>query len=89
MDLSFLKNLREIIDDDDRIVTITLLSDITNNLINDRNNYRHHTLPMDYIQEMFAKYSGAIFCLKTIGFKQVKYYNVMSFSQRRFIKGSL
>jgi hypothetical protein len=73
MDFTFLKKLKEILDEDDRLVTITLLIDITNNLINDRNNHRHHTLPLDYVQEVFSKYSGAMICLNTIGFKQVKY----------------
>ena len=40
MDLSFLNNLRKINDNDERIVTITLLIDIISNLINDRNNHR-------------------------------------------------
>jgi hypothetical protein len=71
MDLTFLNNLRKILDDDERIVTITLLIDIISNLINDRNNYRHHTLPKYYIQEMFQKYLGAMQCLTLIGFKQV------------------
>jgi len=71
MDLSFLNNLRKITDEDERIVTITILIDITSNLINDRKNYRYHTLPMSYIEEMFQKYPGAIQCLNIIGFKQV------------------
>ncbi|CAF0975287.1 unnamed protein product [Rotaria sordida] len=71
MDLAFINNLRKIINEDDRIVTITLLIDIISNLINDRNNHRHHTLPNNYIQEVFHKYSGAMSCLQTIGFKQV------------------
>ncbi|CAF4148682.1 unnamed protein product, partial [Rotaria sp. Silwood2] len=70
MDLSFINNLRKIIDQDDRIVTITLLIDIVSNLLNDRNNHRHHTLPINYVQEVFQKYSGAMICLETIGFKQ-------------------
>jgi hypothetical protein len=72
MDLSFLNNLRKIIDEDDRLVTITLLIDIMTNLINDRNNHRHHTLPVSYIQEMFQKYLGAMQCLNSIGFKKVR-----------------
>lgn len=71
MDLSFVNNLRKIVDEDERIVTITLLIDIITNLINDRKNYRHHTLPNSYIQEMFQKYQGAMQCLNIIGFKQV------------------
>jgi hypothetical protein len=43
MGLSFLNNLRKIIDEGERIVIITLWIDITSNLINDRNNHRHHT----------------------------------------------
>ena len=80
MDLSFLNNLRKIIDEDDRLVTITLLIDITTNLINDRNNHRHHTLPLGYIQEMFQKYLGAMQCLNAIGFKQVRDLNTRSFA---------
>ncbi|CAF1375784.1 unnamed protein product [Adineta steineri] len=71
MDLSFLNNLRKITDEDDRLVTITLLIDITSNLISDRNNHRYHTLPICYIREMFQKYTGAMQCLHTIGFKQI------------------
>jgi hypothetical protein len=71
MDLSFVNNLRKINDDDERIVTITLLIDVVTNLIHDRKNRRHHTLPKSYIQEMFQKYQGAMQCLQLIGFKQV------------------
>ncbi|CAF1375438.1 unnamed protein product [Rotaria magnacalcarata] len=71
MDLSFINNLRKINDEDDRLVTITLLIDIISNLLNDRNNSRNHTLPANYIQETFHKYSAAMDCLLTVGFKQV------------------
>ncbi len=43
MGLSFLNNLRKIIDEDERIVRITLWIDITSNSMNDRNNHRYHT----------------------------------------------
>jgi len=43
MGLSFLNNLRKIIDEDERIVIITLWIDITSNSMNDRNNHRYHT----------------------------------------------
>ncbi len=78
MDLTFLNNLRKILDDDERIVTITLLIDIISNLINDRNNYRHHTLPINYIQETFQKYQGAMQCIHLIGFKQVRYVHLLT-----------
>jgi len=68
-----LNNLRKITDEDERLVTITLLIDIISDLINDRNSHRHHTLPVKYIQEMFHKYSGVMLCLDLIGFKQVRY----------------
>ncbi|CAF4689072.1 unnamed protein product, partial [Rotaria socialis] len=71
MDLSFINNLRKINDEDDRLVTITLLIDIISNLLNDRNNSRNHTLPANYIQETFQKYSAAMDCLLAVGFKQV------------------
>ena len=71
MDFAFLKHLRGITDEDERLVTITLLIDITSNLINDKTNHRHHTLPASYVQEMFEKYSGAMQCLSIIGFKKV------------------
>ncbi|CAF4648810.1 unnamed protein product [Rotaria socialis] len=73
MDLSFINNLRKINDEDDRLVTVTLLIDIISNLLNDRNNARNHTLPANYIQETFQKYSAAMDCLLTVGFKQVRY----------------
>ncbi|CAF4425019.1 unnamed protein product, partial [Rotaria magnacalcarata] len=57
-------------DEDDRLVTVTLLIDIISNLLNDRNNARNHTLPANYIQETFQKYSAAMDCLLTVGFKQ-------------------
>ncbi len=79
MDLSFLNNLRKIIDEDERIVTIRLLIDIVSNLINDRKNYRHHTLPIHYIQETFQKYVGAMQCIDLIGFKQVIFVNRIQF----------
>ncbi|CAF0979034.1 unnamed protein product [Adineta ricciae] len=71
MDFAFLKHLRRITDEDERLVTITLLIDITSNLINDKANHRHHTLPASYVQEMFEKYSGAMQCLSVIGFKKI------------------
>ncbi|CAF1612521.1 unnamed protein product [Rotaria sp. Silwood1] len=71
MDLSFINNLRKITDEDDRIVTITLLIDIVSNLINDRNNHRHNKLPANYVQDVFEKYSQAMMCIEKIGFKQV------------------
>ena len=71
MDSSFVNNLRKITDDDERIVTITLLIDIISNLLTDRNNRRHQTLPNSYVQEMFHKYQGAMQCLQLIGFQQV------------------
>ena len=71
MDLSFLNNLRKISDEDERIVTITLLIDIISNLITDKNNPRHHTLPQSYVQEMFQRYLGAMQCLNLIGFQQL------------------
>jgi len=64
-------NLRKITDDDERIVTITLLIDIISNLLTDRNNRRHQTLPNSYVQEMFHEYQGAMQCLQLIGFQQV------------------
>ena len=70
MDLTFLTNLRKIEQDDERIVTITLLIDIISNLLNDRTNDRHQILPKDYIREIFHKYQGAMQCLYLIGFKQ-------------------
>ncbi|CAF4851764.1 unnamed protein product, partial [Rotaria sp. Silwood1] len=70
MDLSFINNLRKITDEDDRIVTITLLIDIVSNLINDRNNHRHNKLPANYVQDVFEKYSQAMMCIEKIGFKQ-------------------
>lgn len=83
MDLAFLNNLRKITDEDERIVTITLLIDIVSNLINDRNKYRHHTLPINYIQETFHKYQGAMQCLDVIGFKQVIFFNeLLSITKR-------
>ncbi|CAF3459573.1 unnamed protein product, partial [Rotaria socialis] len=71
MDLSFINNLRKINDEDDRLGTITLLIDIISNLLNDRNNARNNTLPANYIQETFQKYSAAMDCLLVVGFKQV------------------
>lgn len=73
MDLSSISYLRNIINEDDRLVTITLLIDIVSNLINDRNDSRHHTIPVKFIQETFEKYSAAMNCLKIIGFKQVRF----------------
>jgi hypothetical protein len=75
MDLTFVNNLRKINDDDERIVTITILIDIISNLIHDRNNHRHQILPKNYIQEMFQKYQGAMQCLQLIGFKQVRLFS--------------
>ena len=71
MDLTFLNGLRKINDEDERIVTITLLIDVISDLINDRNNHRHHTLPNTYVQETFQQYQGAMQCLHSIGFEQV------------------
>lgn len=71
MDFTFLNHLRKIKNEDERIVTITLLIDTISNLITDRNNRRHHTLPNSYILEIFHKYQGAMQCLHLIGFKQV------------------
>jgi hypothetical protein len=85
MDLSFLNNLRKITNEDERLVTITLLIDVISNLINDRNNHRHHTLPANYIQEMFQKYSGAMNCLNQIGFKQVRYRKSFRYRCRSYI----
>lgn len=72
MDFSFLNHLRKISDPDEKIVTITLLIDIISNLIHDRTNQRHHTLPKDYINEYFHKSHGAMQCLHFIGFKEVR-----------------
>lgn len=72
MDLTFLKNLRKIQEDDERIVTITLLIDVISNLLNDRLNHRHHTLPNDYIREIFHRYQGAMQCLHLIGFQSTE-----------------
>lgn len=55
MGLSLLDNLRKIINEDEWIVTLTVLIDIISHLINDRNNCRYHTLPANYVQEMFHK----------------------------------
>jgi hypothetical protein len=66
MDLSFLDNLRKIIYEDERIVTITLLIDVISNWINDRNNCRYHILPGNYVQEMLHKYSDTMNCLNLI-----------------------
>ncbi|UJR10898.1 hypothetical protein I4U23_015086 [Adineta vaga] len=80
MDHTFVNHLRKITDEDERLVTITLLIDIISNLINDKTNHRHHTLPASYIQEMFEKYSGAMQCLVVIGFKKIN--NDYVFDQR-------
>ena len=81
MDLSFVNNLRKIYDADERIVTLTLLIDVVTNLIHDRMNQRHHTLPKSYIDEMFQKYQGAMQCLQLIGFKQVRSGDAYVFDQ--------
>jgi hypothetical protein len=72
MNTSFLNNLREITNEDGRLVTITLIIDIISDLINDRNNHRYQTLPVDYSRN-FLKYSGVMSYLNLIGFKQVRY----------------
>ena len=74
MDLTFLNHLRTINDQDEKLVTITLLIDVISNLITDRNNHRFHTLPKDYIEEYFNKSPGAMQCLDSIGFKKVRYF---------------
>jgi len=66
MNTSFLNNLREITNEDGRLVTITLIIDIISDLINDRNNHR-------YYSRNFLKYSGVMSYLNLIGFKQVRY----------------
>ena len=64
MSFHFLTYLREINDNDQRIFTLTLLIDITRNLILDRTNIRHNTLPDLFIKEIFSEeQTAAIQCL--------------------------
>ena len=75
MDLSSLKDLRRISNDDDRLVTITLLIDVLTNLIDDRNNPRHHTLPCEYVQQTFGQHPQAMASLRLMGFRQVRCFS--------------
>ena len=74
MDLSSLKDLRQISNDDDRLVTLTLLIDVLTHLIDDRSNPQYHTLPFEYVQQTFGQHPQAMSSLRLMGFRQVRFF---------------
>ena len=71
MSFSSWKDFREIVDEDERLITVTLLTDIGQNLLVDPQREQHRVLPQQYVDEVFATYPSALACLQDMGFRKV------------------